>query len=168
MNSKCVLYGAVLIVAWYVTNALSAYYSKSVFVIAESTAEDDHLFHLSLLVSFAQLAGSGVVGYCYHRACSTSMASPWTYYAESQTRNPTWAKRVNIIAGCNAFGCVCTNIGYIYGSVSLVQLIKCMEPVATYICHRYVSPDAAHDSTTVAGVLFVIVGSCYTSYHIQR
>ena len=54
MNSKCVLYGAVLIVAWYVTNALSAYYSKSVFVIAESTAEDDHLFHLSLLVSFAQ------------------------------------------------------------------------------------------------------------------
>ena len=50
MNSKCVIYGAVLIMAWYDTKTLSAYYSKSVFVVAESTAEDDHLFHLSLLV----------------------------------------------------------------------------------------------------------------------
>ena len=83
----CVSRVALLIFGWYTTNTLSTFYTKSAFVVAKSAGETSFssLAYLSFLVSFTQLAGSGLVGYCYYLALGATGQNPWTYYKNVRT-----------------------------------------------------------------------------------
>ena len=48
--------------------------------------------------------------------------------------NRSWFSQSDVIIGILHYvGCVCTNIGFAYGSASLVQVIKLLEPIETLI-----------------------------------
>ena len=162
-----------LVLGWYVSNTMSSYYAKNVFNDAESLGEADtaagssvyELMSLSLFVSFLQLAISGLVGYTYY--CLVlhlpGDSSPWMKLLDSRTVDPAYFKLTFFIATCNAIGTCSTNVGYIYGSVSLVQLIKSTEPVATYIADALVFQTKSN-RVTISGILLVIFGSCMACY----
>ena len=51
---------------------------------------------------------------------------------ESVYQNQSWFSRSDVIIGfLHYVGCLCTNIGFVYGSASLVQVIKLLEPIET-------------------------------------
>ncbi len=162
-----------LVLAWYVTHTMASYYAKSAFYLAEEEGKAEEmseggllsfsLLPLSLAVSFLQLAMSGVVGkmYLIFRGVDGKV-DPWKYFHDARVSNSSLSGNLLVVAACNAAGTVLTNIAYLHANVSLVQLIKSMEFVATYICEGVVFK-TVNNWTTVLGGVLVVLGSLVAS-----
>ena len=146
---------------WFITNVFSTYYSKKLLVLHNEENNGDvdvfetrgdiwySMLHLALWLTFTQLLVSGTIGALIVRIpCTNKTAdeealldkkeasqpsSLLTFLFEArEKKHPTYNK-ILLTAACNALGSLCVNIAYIHGSVSLVQIIKTLEPVTTYV-----------------------------------
>jgi hypothetical protein len=143
------------ILLWYLTNTISSLYTKIILNYNNFNENNNILLFLflSLYITFIQLMVSGLIGYfiiLYYNKVNVlyifikEFPSIFSYFAvgsgsdsllfTKQEYNSTVIK----VGICNALGTLCTNVGYIMGSVSLVQLIKALEPVVTVIMYKYV------------------------------
>ena len=69
--------------------------------------------------------------------------------------------------GClHCFGCICTNIGYGYGSASVVQVIKLLEPIETLLLTALVqvsltvlSPRKVCSTVTIVGGTYMLLSN---------
>lgn len=154
-SSRIVLSVAV----WYATNTVATYYSKSLLSIPKEAQHGDlvdeisnpdkeqelwwQLVHLAICLSFAQLFISGAIGFFVMRIRAKTgraeedqtLQNPglFTYFLEARERGDPAFKKIIMTAVFNGVGSTCVNFAYIHGSVSLVQVIKTLEPVTTYV-----------------------------------
>eukprot|EP01063_Lacrimia_lanifica_P011287 TRINITY_DN180_c0_g1_i3.p1 TRINITY_DN180_c0_g1~~TRINITY_DN180_c0_g1_i3.p1 ORF type:complete len:874 (+),score=166.92 TRINITY_DN180_c0_g1_i3:437-3058(+) len=159
---------ALLVAGWYIANAGAAFYTKAVFREVVGNFNIDPTFAdrllLCLCVTTVQLAVTGVAGKVQNAMCGSAAACPWRYLRNMYHEDRKTAYHLALVAGCNAVGTATTNIGYIYGSVSLVQVLKSMEPAMTYLCDVLIL-GSPHDPTALMGVGLVIAGACYASFN---
>jgi drug/metabolite transporter (DMT)-like permease len=140
------------VACWYATNIVASYHIKKVFKDVGAPDLQGGV-SLAVCISSLQLGLSGLVGYIWYRvnsknASTTTSAEsvlsktptddPWLYLRYAYTHDRSWFNTVVTIGACNCIGCVLTNIGYSRGSVSLVQLIKAMEPAATLVANAVI------------------------------
>jgi len=190
LPSRCSLLKCIAPVAvWFVANVVSTYYSKKVMV---SNNEDNgsvdtnkergiwKMVHLALWLSFAQLFVSGVIGALFARIHDWRSSSAesvveetsepilnnpsiFTFLVEARRRNYSVYKTIIITAVFNAIGSLCVNIAYIHGSVSLVQIIKSLEPKTTYLLSVGLLK-MEHSPLVVLSIVNVVAGAAYTSW----
>jgi len=79
-----------------------------------------------------------------------------------EKKHPTYNK-ILLTAACNALGSLCVNIAYIHGSVSLVQIIKTLEPVTTYVLSVGLLK-MQHSHSTLCAIGIIVAGAAYTSW----
>lgn len=154
--------------AWYVSNTLSSVQTKEVIIASREEVDSGRkienifvAFIIPVWVTFIQLSLSGIIGFLYF-SCTSSEQSPWLTFTRSYESNSEWFKGITSVAIYNVLGTLMTNIGYISGSVSFVQLIKAMEPVATVIAYKLLL-NKSPNSIMLIGVILVISGSCFAS-----
>ena len=74
---------------------------------------------------------------------------------------------LDLLIGClHCFGCICTNIGYGYGSASVVQVIKLLEPIETLLLTALVqvslavlSPRKVFSTVTIVGGTYMLLSN---------
>jgi drug/metabolite transporter (DMT)-like permease len=164
-----------LVLLWYISNTLASYLTKKAFtddtrsstvlsLSSSSISIDDA--SLVLLVSLVQLFLSGILGLAYAYLKGPSPSPMSMYWAALRGEDAHFFWLMTSIGMCNAVGLVTTNVGYLFGSVSLVQLIKAMEPVATFVSDILILKSGKTQSfTTFFGVVLVIAGATSASYH---
>ena len=80
------------------------------------------------MASFAQLAVAGGWGAVYYflvtgrqsdnKTANKSNDNPFLFYYKAYTADNPLFRCITAVSLCNAVGCVATNTGYLYGSVS--------------------------------------------------
>ena len=174
---------AVLIFAWYTTNAMSSFSTKAMFNGGRGKQGMDSsdipmlsssMALLCLSATLVQLTLSGLVGALIWRVRSTGKgtkvfsSSPWHDLKEAYRTDRAYFWNLSQIGICNAIGALCTNVGYVFGSVSLVQLIKAMEPFAVFVADVLLlngNGRVAHTSDTASAIGMVVFGAAFASYH---
>ena len=176
---------------WFITNVFSTYYSKKLLVLHNEENNGDvdvfetrgdiwySMLHLALWLTFTQLLVSGTIGALIVRIpCTNKTAdeealldkkeasqhsSLLTFLFEArEKKHPTYNK-ILLTAACNALGSLCVNIAYIHGSVSLVQIIKTLEPVTTYVLSVGLLK-MQHSPSTLCAIVMIVAGAAYTSW----
>lgn len=178
---------------WFITNVFSTYYSKKLLVLHNEENNEDvdvdvfemrgdiwySMLHLALWLTFTQLLVSGTIGALIVRIPCTNItadeealldkkkasqhSSLLTFLFEArEKKHPTYNK-ILLTAACNALGSLCVNIAYIHGSVSLVQIIKTLEPVTTYVLSVGLLK-MQHSPSTLCAIAMVVAGAAYTSW----
>ena len=158
-----------IVVGWYVTNTMSSVYAKQ--ALGNSTLIDGEggSALAVLAISLVQLSLSGLGAYALAKSGligqvdAETRATAWS----ALLRDSPWRRLMLLIGCCNAIGTLGTNLGYVQGSVSLVQLIKAMEPVATVAADRFIMGGRSN-RLTLAGVAVVILGTCIAVFKDAR
>ena len=79
-----------------------------------------------------------------------------------EKKHPAYV-RIMLTALFNAIGSTCVNVAYIQGSVSLVQVIKTLEPVTTYILSIGILK-TDHSLSILFSIIIIVIGAAYTSW----
>ena len=145
---------------WFVANALATYYSKRTlkYNSLEEAPGFKEKLHLAMLLSFLQLSISGIIGALIQRKNGL-----FAYVVEAREKKHPAYVRIMLTALFNAIGSTCVNVAYIQGSVSLVQVIKTLEPVTTYILSIGILK-TDHSLSILFSIIIIVIGAAYTSW----
>ena len=145
---------------WFVANALATYYSKRTlkYNSLEEAPGFKEKLHLAILLSFLQLSISGIIGALIQRKNGL-----FAYVVEAREKKHPAYVRIMLTALFNAIGSTCVNVAYIQGSVSLVQVIKTLEPVTTYILSIGILK-TDHSLSILFSIIIIVIGAAYTSW----
>lgn len=117
---------------------------------------------MAMWLSFAQLFLSGTIGFVYVQFRANSKNGGFfSYLGEARKKNDPAYKKIMLTSVFNAIGSTCVNMAYIQGSVSLVQIIKSLEPVTTYVLSAGILKIKCNIQLFFS-ILFVVIGSVVT------
>ena len=166
---------ATSVLLWFTTNTLSTYFSKKLLAIPSGDDGGDidtqlhRMVHAAAILSFLQLFFSGLLGafvayWIPSRGESSSSSSSHFFYflLEARRKKHSAYKKIILTSVFNAIGSSCVNIAYINGSVSLVQIMKTLEPVITYVLSVGIL-NSSHSSSVLCSIILVSGGAVYTS-----
>lgn len=119
---------------WYWSSSINAVATQQlVGGFLKSHSEGDGTpMSLALILTLSQLVFGSMLSIIILFAMVKLGFADRSMFASYQ--NQSWFSRSNVIIGMLHYsGCLCTNIGFAYGSASLVQVIKLLEPIETLI-----------------------------------
>jgi len=140
---------------WFVTNTLSTTYSKRIFSNDPSRDIQGEWQRqntcVAVWLTFLQLMLPGMLGIYFVKTAGKFQTSQGLNSVESNTNNTKRgtfpqafhpyvsqglhgsfaARKLTLVALINALSLFCLNLAYVFGSVSLVQEIKMLEPIIT-------------------------------------
>lgn len=158
------------IAIWYVTNIFATYFSKKLFSSPSNSEQKEGILEwgyqtqMAMWLSFAQLFLSGTIGFLYVQFRENSTyrnGGFFSYLREAREKNDPAYKKIMLTAVFNAIGSTCVNMAYIKGSVSLVQIIKSLEPVTTFVLSAGILKMKCSIPLFVS-IIFVVMGSVVT------
>jgi drug/metabolite transporter (DMT)-like permease len=155
------------IIAWYVTNGMNGIVlqSFSSHVRDYRAGKEDLASNIAimLLVTGVQLAFGVVVGSAMLWAFSLMQPSAHRgrRFQMSMTRQEV------ILNSLHGIGSTCTNLGFSYGSASLIQILKLLEPFETLVLSRLLLPDEDKITIGVVSSMLFFVGSAVSLIRIR-
>ena len=117
------------IAAWYTTNGMNGISMQSFASQQVANADDFTKSAVTVFVTALQLLLGALLGrtllyvYCNYIAPTEEPRKPIDFWKSTTSQT--------ILAGLHAVGSTCTNLGFINGKASLVQVIKLFEPFET-------------------------------------
>mmetsp|Transcript_24310 Transcript_24310/g.43971 ORF Transcript_24310/g.43971 Transcript_24310/m.43971 type:complete len:432 (+) Transcript_24310:1904-3199(+) len=153
------------VIAWYITNGMNGIAMQQFSSeIREHRAGTEGLLSNIALMTFVtglQLAFGVVMG----------MAMLWLFSLTQQKGNSklklTMTKQDIILGGLHGFGSLCTNLGFSYGSASLIQILKLLEPFETIILSQLIMPDEGKITIGVVSSMIFVVGAAVSLIRIR-
>ena len=153
------------IIAWYITNGMNGIALQSfASQIRDYRAGTEGLLSnvaLMMLVTFMQLAFGVVMG----------MTMMWLFSLTQQGGNSkfklTMTRQDIILGGLHGVGSLCTNLGFSYGSASLIQILKLLEPFETIILSQLIMPDEGKITIGVVSSMIFVVGAAVSLIRIR-
>ena len=153
------------IIAWYITNGMNGIALQSfASEIRDYRAGTEGLLSNIALMTFVtgmQLAFGVVMG----------MAMLWLFSLTQQGGNSkfklTMTRQDLILGGLHGFGSLCTNLGFSYGSASLIQILKLLEPFETIILSQLIVPDEGKITIGVVSSMIFVVGAAVSLIRIR-
>eukprot|EP00521_Asterionellopsis_glacialis_P018134 CAMPEP_0195295866 /NCGR_PEP_ID=MMETSP0707-20130614/18215_1 /TAXON_ID=33640 /ORGANISM="Asterionellopsis glacialis, Strain CCMP134" /LENGTH=858 /DNA_ID=CAMNT_0040357197 /DNA_START=61 /DNA_END=2637 /DNA_ORIENTATION=- len=114
-------------VGWYWTSSINAVATQE--LVGHHSDSEVTPILLALILTLSQLAVGGILSICVLLGmkqigfADTSVFANW---------DQGWPSKNDVMVGfLHYVGCLCTNMGFAYGSASLVQVIKLLEPIET-------------------------------------
>jgi drug/metabolite transporter (DMT)-like permease len=155
------------IIAWYITNGMNGIALQSFSShVRDYRAGKEGLFSniaLMLLVTGTQLLFGVVMG--------MAMLSIFSLMKPASQRNRqfklTMAKQDVILGSLHGIGSLCTNLGFSYGSASLIQILKLLEPFETIILSQLLMPDEGKITIGVVSSMIFVVGAAVSLIRIR-
>jgi drug/metabolite transporter (DMT)-like permease len=153
------------VIAWYITNGMNGIAMQQFSSeIREHRAGTEGLLSNIALMTFVtglQLAFGVVMG----------MAMLWLFSLTQEKGNSklkfTLTKQDIILGGLHGFGSLCTNLGFSYGSASLIQILKLLEPFETIILSQLIMPDEGKITIGVVSSMIFVVGAAVSLIRIR-
>lgn len=155
------------IIAWYITNGMNgiALQSFSTQIRDYRAGKEDLLSNIAImgLVTGIQLACGVVIGLAMLWGFSVMQPSVHRghRFQMSMTRQHA------ILDGLHGIGSTFTNLGFSYGSASLIQILKLLEPFETLVLSRLLMPDEGKITVGVVSSMVFVVGSAVSLIRIQ-
>jgi drug/metabolite transporter (DMT)-like permease len=154
-------------IAWYVTNGMNgiALQSFSSHVRDYRAEKEDLVSNIAvmLLVTGVQLAFGVVVGFVVLWAFSLMQPSA----NRGRRFQVSMARQEVILDSLHCIGSTCTNLGFSYGSASLIQILKLLEPFETLVLSRLLLPDESKITIGVVSSMIFVVGSAVSLIRIR-
>jgi len=156
------------IIAWYITNGMNgiALQSFASHVRDYRAGKEGLASNIALmtLVTGAQLAIGVVMG----------MAMLWVFslmkppsQRNQQLIKFKMTKQDVILGSLHGIGSLCTNLGFSYGSASLIQILKLLEPFETIILSQLLMPDEGKITIGVVSSMIFVVGAAVSLIRIR-
>jgi hypothetical protein len=156
--------------AWYVTNGMNGIAMQSFSralaehqqqqVTTTSTRGFGATVAITSMVTSLQLLLGAILGWfmllLYRYRYSTAMThEPSTRIANEAPRSNllTFRPSERFLALLHGVGSICTNLGFMYGSASLVQILKLLEPFETLVLTKLLLPEGEEGNKLTIGVL---------------
>jgi len=154
------------IAAWYLTNgfngiALQSYAKR----IRESSQEMTLTSAVSTMavVTALQLGFGACIGYSLLLLLSFVLNRTPPFLTSMITLNQD-----EVVAGSlHGVGSVCTNLGFMFGSASLVQILKLLEPFETLALSQLVIPEEGRITQGVVSSMMVLVGAAVSLIRVR-
>ena len=157
---------SVFTICWYWSSSINSIYTQRLFqhidgLFLEPDKEDvDHLHKIGLisqaiwLTSSQLFVGSVISGifllYVFYLSPSTPTSSFSSLQLVANSHHMILRMDIILPGILHCIGCLFTNAGFGYGSASLVQIIKLLEPIETLILTAlhtiYISKDSDRDT----------------------
>lgn len=138
----------VLVGAWYTTSSFNAV-STQQFIAAQRANDVEYLgfYVMTVVTLFQLLVGAGVAAGIARILLNSGAIPP---SSSSPTTARGWHYYI-LVPTLHAAGSLCTNMGFIFGSASVVQIIKLLEPLETLVISRCLL--ASSSSPPISGPL---------------
>ena len=155
------------IIAWYITNGMNgiALQSFASHVRDYRAGKEGLLSNIALmtLVTGVQLTFGVVMGMTI--LWVLSLMKPASQRSRQFRLKMT---RQDIILGSlHGIGSLCTNLGFSYGSASLIQILKLLEPFETIILSQLLMPDEGKITIGVVSSMIFVVGAAVSLIRIR-
>ena len=153
------------IAAWYLTNGFNGIALQS---YAKRIRESQGMTLASTMSTMAvvtsmQLGFGACIGYALLVVLSFFLQRPTPSIRSMVTLN-----RDEIVAGSlHGVGSVCTNLGFMFGSASLVQILKLLEPFETLALSELLIPEEGRITQGVVSSMIVLVGAAVSLIRIR-
>ena len=134
---------AVLVSLWWTTNGWNG-------IAMQSMRREENVLAVTLLVTHLQLLCGGVLGGCL----LASRGGLWVAIRLDRSRCQ--------LAFLHLIGSTMTNLGFMFGSASLVQIVKLLEPLETLAWRQFLFREQKPPSRGVIGSMVVVVGASMT------
>lgn len=149
---------------WYWSSSMNALASQTfVKSITEQSADDESILRACcamVVVTSLQLLAGAVLGTA---ALATSL-----YCSEGTIKSlpslpqllPDWSGGASTLSSLHTLGSGFTNLGFAYGSASLVQLVKLMEPIQTLVLTVLIArflPTSNNNTKVTVGIACAVV-----------
>lgn len=159
--------------AWYFTNGMNGIAMQSFSrVLSEQQQLQQQVtttktrgfgatVAITAMVTSLQLLLGAILGwfllllYRYSTTTSTKAAATATTKQPPRSKILTFrpSDGMNTLALLHGVGSICTNLGFMYGSASLVQTLKLLEPFETLVLTKLLLPEGEEGSKLTLGVL---------------
>lgn len=151
---------------WYFTNGMngismqsfaSSLHERNLLIDPNNTSLTMNDLSLTSVVTYLQLLMGAILGTCIlfvlscfihrnpqqsqHEGQSMPFTSKLLLYYPFLTKTLSWKTSDLLLSSLHGIGSLATNLGFVYGSASLVQILKLIEPFETLILTMLCSPD---------------------------
>mmetsp|Transcript_58446 Transcript_58446/g.142930 ORF Transcript_58446/g.142930 Transcript_58446/m.142930 type:complete len:504 (+) Transcript_58446:275-1786(+) len=165
------------ILLWYYTNGMNGIAMQNFAKIVKdqlpqtsSTLQFLSTFQITAFVTYRQLLLGSFVGYILllllnHQTKSLSLNGGW------QDASFTIFHLVNVshwwpLSGLHAVGSLATNVGFMYGKASVIQVIKLLEPFETLLLSQLLFQEG-NCSIGIVASMSVVVGAAMSLLKLQ-
>lgn len=154
------------IAAWYLTNGFNGIALQSYAKRIRESAGEMTLTSASstmAVVTAMQLGLGACIGYTILLILSFFLNRKTPSFRSILTLNHD-----EIVAGSlHGIGSVCTNLGFMFGSASLVQILKLLEPFETLALSQLMIPEEGRITHGVVSSMLVLVGAAVSLIRIR-
>lgn len=149
---------------WYFTNGFNgiAMQSYTKTVRSQDTHSDILLINVSIIatVTAMQLFSGAVLGYVMLKLVISRITK--------NEVNLSALTHDEVIAGAlHGLGSICTNLGFMYGSASLVQILKLLEPFETLGLSQLLTPQEGSFTFGVVSSMVMVVGAAVSLIRLR-
>ena len=155
------------IVAWYVTNGMNGIALQSFAAqVREYRAGNEDLasnMGIMALITTVQLGFGALVG--LSMMWVLSLLQPSSH--KGRRFQASMSKEEVVLGSLHSIGSISTNLGFMYGSASLVQILKLLEPFETLFLSQLLIPDEGRFTIGVVSSMILVVGSAVSLIRIR-
>lgn len=149
---------------WYFTNGFNgiAMQSYAKTVRTHENHNDILLANIGIMaaVTASQLAAGALLGYVLLKGVISRFTKTKVNLSSLTTEE--------VIAGTlHGIGSISTNLGFMYGSASLVQILKLLEPFETLGLSQLLTPQEGKFTFGIASSMLIVVGAAVSLIRIQ-
>jgi Triose-phosphate Transporter family len=153
------------ILLWYFTNGFNGISMQSYARRVRSLQgySDELVLNVSIMatVTAIQLGLGAIIGYVLLKFGFSPLTKSETCFWALVTGEETFS------GSLHGVGSICTNLGFMYGSASLVQILKLMEPFETLAFSQLLTPQEGKCTFGVVSSMILVVGAAVSLIRIQ-
>ena len=171
-KSSCIII-LILVAIWYSTSTMNAVSTQALVenyngsrISNHPAGQSSHLLHIAVMIGLTTMQlmfGLGLAtmlsskhsafGMFYNHNVQAQQED--SHYEHGSSKSP----KVHILVGTLHYvGTLCTNLGFAYGSASIVQVVKLLEPVETLLL-TYAILGMVNPKRKFGSALFIVFGT---------
>jgi hypothetical protein len=163
------------ILLWYYTNGMNGIAMQSFAKIVKdrlpqtsSTLQFLSTFQVTVFVTYRQLFLGAFIGYALLLLLNRNTKSIGSTWQEASTNVGHLVKSSHWwpLSGLHAIGSLATNVGFMYGKASVIQVIKLLEPFETLLLSQLLFQEG-NCSVGIVSSMSVVVGAAMSLLKLQ-